>query len=241
MKNFLLALQFLTILPVRIKGDVDEKDFGRSLLYFPLVGLLIGLVLATFAFFSRFLSPLVQAAMILILSVVMTGGIHLDGFADTCDGFYGNKSKEDILRIMKDTPVGAMGVAGIVCLLLLKFALIASIPVNRLCPGLIFMAVFSRWCQVLACYASSYARQEGKAKYFIEKASEQEFLIGTLLTVALFFFLKGFQGIVILCASFLLIVLFMNYFKSKINGMTGDTIGALSEVAEVVMLFAVLF
>ena len=127
MKRFLIALQFLTILPLNIKGKIEEKDFGRSLIYYPIVGLLIGLFLAGIAYISAFLPPLVTSVLILVAWMVITGGIHLDGFADTCDGFYGNRPKEDILKIMRDSRIGTMGAAGVVMLLLIKFATLSSI------------------------------------------------------------------------------------------------------------------
>ena len=183
LRKGLIALQFLTIFPVKIsaeggsapdgKSDIKEKDFGASLLYFPLVGLLIGLILALSAFLLFPLPGIIKGATILIISIIITGGIHLDGFADTCDGFYGNKPKEKILEIMKDSHIGAMGVIGIVSLLLLKFSLIASFNERLLWKALILMVVFSRWVQVMACFSASYARQEGKAKYFLEYATKK--------------------------------------------------------------------
>ncbi|MHC4593839.1 MAG: adenosylcobinamide-GDP ribazoletransferase, partial [Planctomycetota bacterium] len=140
MKQFLIALQFLTILPINIRSEVNEKDFGNSLLYFPVVGILIGLVLCTAAFLFSVLPNLVVGVIILIISIVITGAIHLDGFADTCDGFYGSKPKDKILEIMRDSRVGTMGVVGVVCLLLLKFTLIVSIPREMLWKVLIMMA-----------------------------------------------------------------------------------------------------
>ena len=101
MRRFLIALQFLTIFPVKIRSEIEGKDFGASLLYFPIVGLIIGLLLFFSALSLFFLPTLVKAAVILIISILISGGIHLDGFADTCDGFYGNKSVEKILNDIK--------------------------------------------------------------------------------------------------------------------------------------------
>ena len=160
MKRFLIALQFLTILPFNIKGKIEEKDFGRSLIYFPIVGLLIGLFLASIAYISAFLPSLVISVLILAAWMAITGGIHLDGFADTCDGFYGNRPKEDILKIMRDSRIGTMGAAGVVMLLLFKFATLSSIRPEDLWKVLIMTVVFARWSQVLACSISKYVRDE---------------------------------------------------------------------------------
>ena len=237
MKRFLIALQFLTILPIKIKSEIKEENFGRSLIYFPIVGILIGILLAVSSHIFVFLPRLVLGAFILLISIIVTGGIHLDGFADTCDGFYGSKPKEKILEIMRDSQIGVMGVIGIVCLLLLKFTLIVNIPKDILWKSLIMMTTFARWSQSFACYTSKYARREGKAKYFIEYANRKGIILGGLLTFALFLLLVKLKGLILFALVFILIFLFINYVKKKIGGMTGDTIGATSEVAEVAVLF----
>ncbi len=237
MKRFLIALQFLTVLPIKIKSGVKRKDFGAALVYFPIAGALIGLSLALILLVFGFLPHLVTAVLVLIGSIVITGGLHLDGFADTCDGFYGSRPKEKILEIMQDSRVGVMGAIGIASLLLLKFSLIASLPQNILCKALIMMVVFARWSCVLACYTSNYARKEGKAKYFVECAGKRELLIGGLFTTASFLLLLKFKGAILLILSLFPVFLFINYVKKKIGAMTGDTIGATSEVAEISVLF----
>lgn len=236
MKRFLVALQFLTIFPVKIKSEINGKDFGASLLYFPAVGLLIGLLLALAASSFHFLPALVKSAIILMISVFVTGGIHLDGFADTCDGFYGNKSVEKMLEIMRDSRTGAMGVIGIACLIILKFSVIASLRPELLWKILIAMSVFSRWAQSLACYAASYVRAEGKAKYFMEYSRRRDIIAGGIFILAVFVLLMPSKGIILFLLSLLPVSLFFYYIKRRIGGMTGDTIGAVNEIAEACVL-----
>lgn len=236
-KKFRIALQFLTILPFRIKSEIKEENFGRSLLYFPIVGALIGILLALILFVFSFLPYPVLSILVLIILVIITGGIHLDGFADTCDGFYGSRPKKKILEIMRDSHTGVMGVIGIVCLLLLKFSIFISIPFEVLWRALILMSIFSRWAQVLTCFLSKYVRKEGKAKYFIEYAGKKEVFIGTIFTLVSFLLLMEINGLILFFISLLPVFLFLNYVKRKIGGMTGDTIGATSEIAEVSLLF----
>lgn len=231
MKEFLIALQFLTILPVRLSG-LKESDFGKSLVYFPAVGMLIGFILTLSLFVFGLLPPLVTSVSILVISIVITAGIHLDGFADTCDGFYGFKSKEEILEIMRDSHIGTMGAIGIVCLFLFKFAILTATPKETLWKSLIMMAAFSRWTQALACFVSTYARDEGKAKYFIEYADRKAVFTGGLFTLAIFLLLANFKGLILFIISLIPIFLFISYIKRRIGGMTGDTIGATSEIAE---------
>ncbi len=242
MKRFLIALQFLTILPVRIKAHIKPADYAMSLLYFPLVGILIGVVTAFVMRIFMPLSSMVAAAVALIVSVVITGAIHLDGFADTCDGFYGKRTKEETLAIMKDSHVGVMGVAGIALLLLFKFALLTSIKQDVVWKTLIMSAVFSRWIQALGCLLYSYARDNGKAKLFIGHARFKDILIGGIITLILFGFLLQVKGVFMFIGGFLCAFLFMRYVKIKIDGMTGDTIGAASEITETsILLLGLLF
>jgi len=237
MKRFLIALQFLTIFPIRIKSEVNEKDLGASLVWFPVVGALIGAVLAAILFIFSFLPHLVTIALVLIASIVLTGAIHLDGFTDTCDGFLSAKSKEKILEIMRDSRIGTMGAVGITCLLLFKFTILVSIPKDILWKALIMTAVFARWCQCLACYMSGYAREEGKARYFIEHAAGKGVLSGAVFTLVMFILLLRLKGLILFFICLLPVFLSIQFVKRKIGGMTGDTIGAVSEIAEVAVLF----
>jgi len=236
MKRFLIALQFLTILPFNIKGRIEGEDLGRSLAYFPIAGLLIGLFLASIAYISAFLPGLVRSILILAAWIVITGGMHLDGFADTCDGFYGNRPREDILKIMRDSRIGTMGAAGVTMLLLFKFATLSSIGSEDLWKVLIITAVSARWSQVFVCASSKYARDEGKAKYFVEYAKKGDMFIGALFTLIINWFLMGLKGVILLALLTAVIFLFIRYVKRKIGGMTGDTIGATNEIAEATAL-----
>ena len=236
MKGFLIALQFLTIFPVRIKS-IEEKDFGNSLLYFPLVGLLIGSLLALSSFLFSSLPQFLKAVLIILTSIIITGGIHLDGFADTCDGFYGKKKREEILEIMRESSIGVMGGIGLIFNLLLKIGFITALSQAILWKALILMTLFSRWVQVLVCNISSYARKEGKAKYFIEYASKRSLYLGGGFCLALFLFLIQLKGVILFFLSLLPVFLFSSYVKRRIGGMTGDTIGAVSELSEITVLF----
>jgi len=236
MKSFFLALQFLTVIPLQIKGQIDDEDFGKSLLYFPLVGLILGGILAISIYIFRMFPPLVMAALLITVSIFLTGGLHLDGFSDTCDGLYGFHLPEKRLEIMRDSRTGVMGVIGLVCLLILKFSLLAHIPFASLWKVLVMMTVFSRWAQVIACYGSKYPRQEGKARLFIEQARLHYVVTGGLLVFFLFLLLAPGKGLIVFFGALIIVSLFIKYIRKKIGGMTGDTIGATNEIAEVAAL-----
>ncbi|MDP2928021.1 MAG: adenosylcobinamide-GDP ribazoletransferase [Candidatus Omnitrophota bacterium] len=239
MKRLLIALQFLTVLPFNIHKEITAQDYGRSLVYFPAVGAAMGGVLSFVSLSCGFLPVPVAAAIVLIASAFITGALHLDGFADTCDGFYGSKPKEEILEIMRDPRIGVMGVAGITLLLLLKFSLIISIPKDVLWRSLITMCCLARWTQAIGCLLP-YARNEGKAGLFIKYARKKDIIIGGIFTIIVFSALFGLKGIIIFFSSLISALLFIRYVKARIGGMTGDTIGAVSEITEVSALFFIL-
>lgn len=240
MKKFLIALQFLTIVPVKITAGIKDQEYGQSLIWFPFVGMVIGLALVLALFCFGFLPPLVTASVILTVSFIITGGIHVDGFADTCDGLYAGTTREKALAVMRDSRTGAIGVAGIVILLLLKFSLIATTPWGLLWRALLALSVFSRWVQTLCCYMADYPREEGKAKNFIEHATLKGIISGGMMTLGIFLLLMGLKGVVIFMSSLVPCVFFIKYITKRIGGMTGDTIGAASELAEVAILLCVM-
>ena len=239
MKRLLIAFQFLTVLPFKIFTEIKDEDYGRSFVYFPAVGVVIGGVLSIVSLCCKFLPTSVMAVIVLIVSAFVTGVLHLDGFADTCDGFYGSKPKEEILRIMRDTRIGVMGVVGVTLLLLLKFSLITSIPKDVLWRSLITMCCLARWTQATGCLLP-YARNEGKARLFIKYARKKDIIIGGVFTIIVFSALFGLKGIIIFFISLIPVLLFIRYVKARIGGMTGDTIGAVSEITEVSALFSIL-
>lgn len=239
MKHLLIAFQFLTVLPLKICTEIKGEDYGKSLVYFPIVGMTIGATLSAISLCCGFLPVPVLGAIVLIFSAFLTGALHLDGFADTCDGFYGSKPKEEILEIMRDPRIGVMGVAGITLLLLLKFSLIISIPKDVLWRSLITMCCLARWTQATGCLLP-YARNEGKAGLFIKYAHKKDIIIGGVFTIIVFSALFGLKGIIIFFSSLIPALIFICHAKSKIGGMTGDTIGAVSEITEVSVLFSIL-
>lgn len=239
MKYLLIALQFLTILPFKIYAEIKDEDYARSLIYFPVVGMVIGAVLSIISLFYLFLPVQVTGAILLIVSAFITGALHLDGFVDTCDGFYGSKPKEEILKIMRDPRCGVMGSVGVTLLLLLKFSLFINIPRGVLWQSIMVMCCFSRWAQATGCLLP-YARDEGKAGLFIKYARKKDIVIGALFTIFVSCALFGLKGITIFLTSLIPVLLFIRYSEVKIGGMTGDTIGAVNEIAEGAVLFSIL-
>jgi len=242
MKSFLIALQFLTPIPLPWIKKVDDEALGKSMAWFPLVGIFIGLVLcAVYLTADLFVPRVVVSALLLGAMAIISGGLHLDGLADTIDGLNGGRGKASIIKIMHDERVGAMGVIGIVIALLVKFAALSSLSSWNIVGALITMSVLSRWAMVASCYKFSAAGSTSSlGRRFIENTGKKEFIIATILMLAVLFIFSGLIGLACLIAVLLVIVTFNFYVVQRIGGLTGDTLGALGEIVEIVTLLGIL-
>jgi adenosylcobinamide-GDP ribazoletransferase len=243
--GFLVALQFLTSIPLSLKHELSPAQLGRATAWFPLVGLVIGIILAVLNWLMGFILPASVANVLVIVAlVVVTGAMHLDGFADTCDGIAGHKPVEERWRIMHDSRTGAFGVVGVVLLLLVKYVSLNNIPTNVMLPTLLFMPVFSRWAMVYTIFAFPYARPEGLGKAYKEATLWPQFNIATVITMAVILLLMFLglpvSGMLVFFGIWIFTTLLSLYFKHKFAGLTGDTYGAINEVAEVMALIFVI-
>ena len=237
MASFLLALQFLTIIPLKIKR-VDDKMIASSMIYFPFVGMLLGAALVLLNYFSSFLSlPLISVNIILVISlVVLTGGMHLDGFSDTLDGFASGRGKEGILEIMKDSHIGAMGALGILSILLLKLAFLHSIDMDFKLPALILMCGLARWSLVFCSFLFPYARKDGKARIYVRGVNFKILILAAIITLAGAIVFGRLKGIIVFFVVTAVTYLVGKFINKKVSGITGDTLGALCELNEVLVL-----
>lgn len=240
MKSFLLALQFLTIAPIRIK-KIMPGEMARAAAYFPVVGLLLGLVLCTANHLLSLarLDPFASNIILVVLLIVLTGGLHLDGLSDTSDAIFSGKGKADMLAIMRDSHVGVMGVLAIVSILMLKVAFLSSILLNTKGIAIVLMCVLARWSISFSVFAFPYARDDGKAKPFIDGMNKGIFFVSTLIALVIVFIIWKAAGPVILGITAALAYLANSFIKKKLGGITGDTIGAVNELAEAAVLFGV--
>ena len=267
MKDFFWALNFLTIVPTGRKWCEREPKIGIVVFWFPIIGLLMGVVL-TFIYFPAtwFFPHPVADAIILIIYIVMTGGFHLDGFADTCDGLFGGSTRGKRLDIMRDSRTGSYGALCLICTVGLKYICLISIDpgavaalsvisdyeiikdlnplyLNACEKGkvLLFMCAIGRWSQVLGAALSNYARDEGgTGKIIIENVKIRDALFSLIVPGILIFLFCGITGILIFFMVSIVVVLFVSYVKEKIGGMTGDTLGAVNEISELTVLLSFL-
>jgi adenosylcobinamide-GDP ribazoletransferase len=236
MKYFRIAFGLMTTLPFRLPDDWQTGDSGRASVWYPFVGLVIGgLTLLGWMGASRFFSPLVAGILTLILWVTLTGGLHLDGLADCCDGLLVSTTVERRLEIMKDPRLGAFGGIGLVLVLLLKAAILSSLTTQS-AFGILLAASLARSC-ILPAGLLPLARPSGMGADF--KAGFRNWFIaaGAIIPLALSITL-GTRGIISLLAGLLAAALVLNLAKSRINGVTGDVFGMTVEVVEVVSLLA---
>jgi adenosylcobinamide-GDP ribazoletransferase len=234
-----LALTFLTKLPWPWRGPADETALARSLFWFPWVGAILGLGFwVAWAGLQKILPVQAAAGMLLVLTVWVTGGLHLDGLADTADGLGGGHNPADALRIMKDSRVGAFGVISLILALVLKFSLFLSLPTKAGGMAVLLLyPVISRWSMVLLAYLSPYARAEGGLGQAMTLGVTPRVLTGASLSAgALALLILGAHGLVLFGAAAALVWLGSHYFQRRLGGITGDILGATNEVVEVLVL-----
>lgn len=262
MRSVLLALQFLTIIPIRLRSVVAERDVGRSAAFFPLAGMIQGLAAAAVAFgLAPYLPSEILAATAILVLILTNGGFHLDGLADTFDAVAvkssGDPSADRIRRlaVMKDSATGAIGVVSIVVCVLLKFVFITAVfdryHTETAVYLLFLMPVFSRWAMTTVVFHTRSARIDGLGKIFIEHARIATILVSGALLVALFAaatFLTTLLGpgfaikflLLTLVSLYAFSLLWTAFCARRFGGSTGDTIGAAAEMGDLLFLMIAL-
>ncbi len=239
-RPFLTALRFLTILPLPWLSHDDSECFPDSVKFFAIVGLLIGLAGSIITYLlSTFLPQAVLSCVLILYLSAISGFLHLDGVADTSDGFFSSRPKEKILEIMRDSRTGAMGVTALVFLILFKFCALISLPYEKLVLAVFFIPLAGRCAIVFTMNLLPYAREDGGLGLMFYKNRNRE-----ALWVSLFVFLLagGMVNFVITFFSLLtllvVVILFGTWCNRTIGGITGDTLGAVCETAETAVAVA---
>jgi len=237
--GFFLALRFLSILPIPGKAGATDRQLGRSTAWYPLVGAAAGgLLYGCACLFTRPWSVLPAAFLCLVVWTLFTRGLHLDGLADTFDGLGGGASPERRLAIMKDSRIGVFGVIAVGIVLIGKFALLAELIGVYRVRELILVPVLGRWAMLMLIY-SFPAAGGGLGRRIKRHCGLPQFLFGTLTAAACTWLLLGPWGLLLLAAVALFGSLAGWTFRRKLGGCTGDSYGAVCEIAEVLCLAAV--
>jgi adenosylcobinamide-GDP ribazoletransferase len=251
LRDLSLAIRFLTIIPVisfppsdntNQNEEVVEENFANSMAFFPLVGMLIGVLLVFLRriFYYLPVSSLVGDTLVLIVWIWISGGLHLDGFADSVDGFLGGHNKEEILKVMKDSSTGAKGVVALVSLLLLKFVLLVEMPLFLKDAALFFTPTIGRWSMVIAAFLGKPARlKDSMGKLFMDYVSWREFIFASLTMVVIGIPLFRLYLIPLVIIDVVIVLLILKYSQKRIGGISGDILGAINEIVEVFGLLVI--
>lgn len=232
MKKFLAAFSFLTVFPVP-ESDTRDETISGSVFYFPLVGLFLGAVYGGLAVgVVRLLPPWPTAILLVSAMAWFTGALHLDGLADTADGFFSSRPRDRMLQIMRDSHIGSMGVVALVLLLLFKAACIASLPPAWLPRVALLVPIAGRCAMVIHLSLLKYARDEGLGKLYFDDRTRVELSWAILFLVLVSALAAGRVGLIGALGTLLFSVIWCFYVRHKLGGGTGDTAGAASELAE---------
>lgn len=233
---------------IPIKADIGfDEEFHKSIVYFPLVGFVIGLI----SFFIgslaiRIFDPFITSILIVAGEVILTGGLHIDGLGDTFDAIYSNRDKDRMLEIMKDSRLGTNSLLAILFLVLIKIGLLNSAINSNLMYLIIFMPMISRLGVIIMLYKTVTPRKVGMGNIFIGKATLGMFITAIVHTIVIivaiskFIFLSTDFNIIILLLSIVVVMifdyLFKNHIYKKIDGVTGDILGCTIELGELIFL-----
>lgn len=240
MKSFFAAVRFLTILPVPDGWAGDEKTLARSVPFFPPVGLLVGLMASAFDYaVGLILPPFPTGVLTVFVLICLSGGLHMDGLADTADGFFSARNRDKMMEIMRDSRIGVMGVLAVVFVVLSKVALLASLPAPLRGAVIMLMPLTGRAAIVLLMSSLPYARPGGGlATLFAGATVRWHCLWAWGVIFALAGWLLQAPGILASLAALVFAAMLVLYNRSKLGGYTGDTLGAICELAETALLLA---
>jgi adenosylcobinamide-GDP ribazoletransferase len=243
LRSFCTALRFLTIIPVSWKNSEDEKFFQASVVWFPLIGLLIGSLVALSNFLvSPFVPPSILAVFAVMLLSGLSGFLHLDGVADSGDGLLSSRPREQALLIMRDSRSGAMGVILLIFLILGKYAALSNLTTGNLIPILLLAPVAGRTAILLSMAVLPYARKDegGLGQLFYSKERYSIAGMALLFFIVCSVVISIQSALLVVMALFLTVLLFSRWCFVKLGGATGDTLGAVCEFSELSVAIAAL-
>lgn len=239
MKYLRIAFSLLTTLPVRTSENWQPGDSGRAAGWYPFVGLVLGLAMATVHLLAgRVFPPLATGGLVLTLWVVLTGGLHLDGLTDCCDGLFHPSNPVRRLEIMQDPHLGAFGVISLGLALLLKFAALASLPPERAVLAILLAASLGRWIILLAGF-QPLAKPGGMGADFARGLRKSALAWGALIPLGLTLAL-GLPGLLAAALALFTAFGFLRFARTRIGGVTGDVFGLLVEAVEIVTLLTLI-
>lgn len=237
MDSLLIALQFLTRIPVKKSLTTDDAALGRSVLYYPLVGFLIGVLLSFIALVMSASSDMVATAVVLSAWVLLTGGLHLDGLADCADAWVGGLgSQQRSLEIMKDPAAGPIAVLVLLLTLLLKFAAVLVLIQQNNLTILMLAPLLGRTAILILMLSTPYVSSQGLAEKIVQNLPFNDARLVIVISLAFAGLFMGWANVLLACG----VLFWIRYAAlSRLGGATGDVYGAAVELVETVGLLAV--
>lgn len=246
LRLFLATLQFLTRIPIRERwcDNVTLDDYPRGIVFFPLAGWVIGALCAlVYAILLPHFGPLLTAILVVLSHIMLTGALHLDGLADSCDGLFSVRSRERILEIMRDSRIGTHGGLALIVAILLRVALVYQLCLSSLPAVAVIMIVpvVGRGLMSVCMHRQRYARESGMGNLFIGKITEGRFFATLAITAILPLLFVGTTAIPALLITLLFAFGYRRWVAKRIGGQTGDTLGAGCEIFELLFLLLLLW
>ena len=236
MLPFWIALQFLTVIPIQLKQIPTATQNAQSLLFYPLIGLLIGGILFGLSILFAKLPLILLSSIILVIWIWLTGGLHLDGLADTADAWVGGfGDQQRTLKIMKDPACGPIGVLSLILICLLKFAALYVLLQQHGNLFLVLIPALGRSVPLFLFLTTNYVREKGLGQSMTELMPKTSTWLVFAITLSLLCLYK-WQGLIVLISFLSLLIYLRSLFIKRIGGITGDTIGAAIEILEAVSL-----
>ncbi|MGL5150868.1 MAG: adenosylcobinamide-GDP ribazoletransferase [Clostridium sp.] len=232
-ENLLLMIQLLTRIPINKNLPCENDDFKRGGSFFFVIGIIIGVVqLTIFEILTPFLSLDMIVIILIIIEVIITGGFHIDGLGDTCDGFFAFKGKEKIIDIMKDSRIGTFACIAIIIDLGIKFIGYKEIILSFGSFVILIIPIISRVAISLISYIGKPAKENGTGNLFINTMKLSSVIINFLGFIVISIFILPIRRVIIVLMGVIIMVIgFNKYCCNKINGITGDSLGAMNEIA----------
>ncbi|MCR1934828.1 adenosylcobinamide-GDP ribazoletransferase [Clostridium tepidum] len=242
LNNFLLMIQFFTRIPVNKNLQCEKDNFKKGAFFLPVVAFIIGgMEFLIYLILKDFLPINVIIVLLILFTAMITGGIHMDGLADTCDGFFSLRDKERIIEIMKDSRMGSFGTIAMIINLLLKYQLLYSLVLKNLSIAIILAPVIGRISILFLCLSKRTAKKNGSGNIFIGNMSKPIIFFITIIVLTMNTYFLGLKITIISFAAVLTVTyLFYLLCLNKIDGLTGDTLGACNELGEITFLLALL-
>ncbi|WP_083635680.1 adenosylcobinamide-GDP ribazoletransferase [Marinitoga sp. 1137] len=232
MKGIILIITFFTRIPIKYEFEFSEKYFKKGIIFFPIVGLFIGIMMFLILRLSNYLDKSIVIFFTWIFYIWITGGIHLDGVADSFDGLFSNRKKERILEIMKDSRIGTFGVIGL--LIVLGFEILMSYYSTY---SVIIMPMVSRSVLIFISSITIYAgKKDGLGNIFIDNCNLKKSIISFLMVILVAVFLN-IKLIFAVIGTYIFSYMILKYIEKRINGITGDIAGLIIESSQGIYLF----